>query len=69
MARPSVPDNRRAAFSLYEIAGRLGTTVTTVSRWVDQGLIRSVRIGGRVFIPATELSRLLEEKSQEAAAV
>jgi excisionase family DNA binding protein len=49
----------RAAFSPAEIAERLGLSEAAVLRACRSGVIRSVRIGRRILIPASEPQRLL----------
>lgn len=52
-------DAPRDAYSCGEVAARLGTTRRQIARSIERGEMRSFRLGGRVFIPAAELERLL----------
>jgi excisionase family DNA binding protein len=48
----------RIALRRNEFAAALGVSAKTVSRWVDRGDVRSIRIGRALFIPAAEVERL-----------
>ena len=49
----------RQAYSIKEFCAALGIWRSTANRWLDQGIITAVRVGGRVFIPAHVLTRVL----------
>ncbi len=55
-------DEALFAFSIAEVAKRLGVHQRTVWRYARYGLIRSVRFGRRRLIPARELAALLERR-------
>lgn len=51
----------RDAYSVSEVARRLGVSPLTVRRQIAAGKLPSVRIGDRVLVPADYLDRLREE--------
>lgn len=53
-----VPDGPRG-YRLKDASKRLGVGRTTVYRWLGEGRIKAVKIGGTVLIPESELTRLL----------
>lgn len=50
------PEQQR--FTVTEVAMKTASCSETVRRWVREGRIQAVKIGGRVYIPATELAKL-----------
>jgi hypothetical protein len=49
----------RRLYSLPDSSARLGNvSVFSLRRHIDSGDIKAVRVGGRVFIPVTELERI-----------
>jgi excisionase family DNA binding protein len=44
-----------------ELAALIGVSTQTVFVWIRSNKIKSARIGGRFFIPATEFERLERE--------
>jgi hypothetical protein len=53
----------RRAYSVAEVAAMIGADRSSVHRWVEASTIKSVKIGHRRFILASELARLLGEAS------
>ncbi len=54
-----MPDATSPEFcSVDEIARALGIADKTAHRWIDEGRLAAVRIGGRVLVPRSELGRL-----------
>lgn len=53
----------RQSYRLAEVAAMFGVDYDTVLRWSHNGTIRTVKIGGTVLMPATELDRLLDTPS------
>jgi len=49
--------------SVAKAAEELGRPRITLYRWVEKGKILSVRLGGILFIPKSELERLKNEKA------
>jgi excisionase family DNA binding protein len=49
----------RRSYSVREVAEMIGADRSSVHRWVEKGVIQSVKIGNRRFILATEVDRLL----------
>lgn len=47
------------AFHVSETCELLNVSRSTFRKLVDQGDIRTVRLGGRVLVPATEIDRIL----------
>jgi excisionase family DNA binding protein len=54
----------RAAFTIGEVAVRLGVCNTTIRRRISDQTIRVVRLGPKVLISACELQRLLGEEQR-----
>ena len=48
-----------------EFANRLSISRWTVYAWIQDGRIKSVKIGRLVRIPASEVERLVQEGEQE----
>ena len=51
----------REALSIKETAASLGASVASVWKWIREGELPSVKIGGRVFVPRRALRRRLEQ--------
>jgi excisionase family DNA binding protein len=51
-------DKRHQFYTLNEFAKLLRVDPCTVWRWRQRKLLRVVRVGGRVLVPATEVDRL-----------
>lgn len=49
----------RLAYTRSEVAKLTGVCIETVKNWERRRLINSVRVGGRVLIPAKELEQLV----------
>jgi excisionase family DNA binding protein len=55
--------------SIEEAAKRLGGMhVLTIRRWVAERRIASVKLGSRVFVPESEIERLIKEATRPAVA-
>ena len=50
-----------------EAAKLLGIGYATLYRWIKDGKIIPLRIGGRTFIPKTEVERLNKQAADSAA--
>ncbi len=50
-----------------QAAKQIGVHFATIYRWIDAGKILSIRLGGILFIPKSEIERLRKEKSNQAA--
>jgi excisionase family DNA binding protein len=50
----------REALNVKETAASLGASVASVWKWIREGELPSVKIGGRVFVPRDALRRRLE---------
>jgi len=55
---PTVSDDQLRVFKLTTFADRADITHQCAWNWVRRGRIASVRIGKRIYIPATELLRI-----------
>lgn len=54
-------DRQRLAYSPQEAADALGVHRSTIYERLNDGTLRSVHVGSRRLIPASELRRLLGE--------
>lgn len=50
------------AYSRRQAAQAFGVDVTTIDKWIKHGRLKSVRIGGRVFIGRSALEELLKDQ-------
>jgi excisionase family DNA binding protein len=55
----------REALNVKETAASLGASVASVWKWIREGELPSVKIGGRVFVPRHALRRRLEQVRDE----
>ena len=51
----------RIAYTVDEVAEALARDPATLHRWIAQGLIRAIRIGGSTMIARAELDRVMAE--------
>jgi excisionase family DNA binding protein len=58
VAKSTIPTCPRAAYSVTEATASLGVSRDWLYRMLRDGTIRSVKLGGRRFIPASELDRI-----------
>lgn len=49
--------------SVAQAAKELGKPRLTIYRWVDAGKIVSIKLGGILFIPRSEVERLKEQRA------
>lgn len=54
--------------SVQQAAKELGRPRATVYRWAEKGKIITIRLGGILFIPKSEVERLIKIKEQTAGA-
>jgi excisionase family DNA binding protein len=54
-----VPFSDRAAFSLAEVSGLTGLSVSGLYKLINGGQLRSTRIGGRRLVPREALEELI----------
>lgn len=59
----------RDLMSVQDAAKLLGRPRVTIYRWIDSGKILSVRLGGVIFIPLSEVERLKTAKGIKRAEV
>jgi excisionase family DNA binding protein len=68
LQRPERPLHRheREAVRVAEFADRLGVSVHTARHWAHSRKIASTKIGKLLFIPVSELDRLIQENMTPA---
>jgi excisionase family DNA binding protein len=54
----------RLAFSIREVCQAIPVSVDSLHRAAKAGLLRTIRVGGRVLVPADELRRIAREGLQ-----
>ena len=54
-----VPISDRAAFSLAEVSGLTGLSISGLYLLINRGKLRSARVGGRRLVPREALEELL----------
>ena len=54
--------------SVQDAAKELGRPRLTIYRWIDAGKIFSIKLGGILFIPTSEVERLKNEQAAEKSA-
>jgi len=52
--------------SVQDAAKKLGRPRVTIYRWIDAGKIISIKLGGILFIPKSEVERLNKKNQQTA---
>jgi excisionase family DNA binding protein len=60
-------NSQRATFGIGEAAQRWGVSRFTVRRLIDAKEIKTIYIGGRVLIPASEVQRVEQHGAGERA--
>jgi predicted site-specific integrase-resolvase len=58
---PVMPDDAPLAYRVKPGCKRLGISEATFFKYKALGKIKTIKIGKRVLIPATEVARILEE--------
>jgi excisionase family DNA binding protein len=53
----------RVALSIQEFGDALGISRPSVYKLIERGEVRTVMVGGRRLIPATELDRILNAQA------
>jgi excisionase family DNA binding protein len=61
---PLVPSDTHRAFSVDEVARRLGVHRLTVRTAIDRGDLRAVRLGRRLLVPCSALDAFLAGQAQ-----
>jgi len=51
----------RKFYKISEVAEMFGVAHTTVWKWYKAGVIKGVKMGRNVFIPASEIEKLIEK--------
>jgi excisionase family DNA binding protein len=62
-----IPLSDRAAFSLAEVSGLTGLSISGLYLLINRGKLRSARVGGRRLIPREALQELLATFPLEAS--
>ena len=57
-------DTPHQFYTLNEFAERFRVDPSTVWRWRQRKLLRVVRVGGRVLVPAAEVDRLADASAE-----
>ncbi len=57
------PDEITAVFTRHEVAKRLKVSLSTVDRWLAEGTLKKIQIGGSVRITETEIQRHLQQQA------
>jgi excisionase family DNA binding protein len=66
-ARTSLRSSSPRFFSRAEIAEMFGVSLSTVTRWASQGLIRTIRTpGGHYRFPDEEVRRLVSQNRKRS---
>ncbi len=59
MAKPVIPSGPRAAYTIDETCSAFGgASRDWVYRQIREGRILSIKLGGRRFVPASEIERI-----------
>lgn len=56
-----LPAGKRRAFKMDDFCDIFGPSKSTIYKWMREGKIRTVKVGGTRLIPADEGERLLRE--------
>lgn len=54
--------------SIQQAASKLHKPRSTIYRWANKGKIITIRLGGILFVPTSEIERLRNEQATESAA-
>lgn len=63
-AQKSITITTDDLMSVAKAAQKLGKHFTTIYRWVDNGDLVSVSFSGIMFIPTSEVERIMEKNRQ-----
>jgi excisionase family DNA binding protein len=60
--KKAIPESsERELYGVEEFSRRLGISIWTARNWAYRGRVSSVKLGSRLLIPASEVSRLIAE--------
>jgi len=65
---PNLQASTRETRSVPETAAILGISARSAWKYTRKGEIRTVRLGGRVLVPLSEIDRVLQRAPQTAKA-
>ncbi len=57
----SAANDNKLAYGIEEAAMAIGVGKSTIWRWVHDGRVKTIKLGGRTLIRREELMRLLDE--------
>ncbi|MEC7797836.1 MAG: helix-turn-helix domain-containing protein [Pseudomonadota bacterium] len=57
----SAANDNKLAYGIEEAAQAIGVGKSTIWRWVHDGRVKTIKLGGRTLIRREELMRLLDE--------
>ena len=57
----------RLAYRVREVAEMLGIHERTVSRWLREGRLKRVKLGGTTLVPADQVARLIRPTASQPA--
>ena len=60
---PEITVNTDDLLSVLDAARVLGRPRITIYRWVERGKINSIKLGGILFIPRTEVEKLVDKQA------
>lgn len=59
---------KRLGYTMTEVAAMTGRHKSTISRWLDRGVLRAIQVrGGKRLVQAASLERLVEGRPPPAA--
>lgn len=62
---PSRQDTTEKLLSKKQAAAEFGVCYRTIERWFNNGYIRRIRIGGRIYFPYSEIMRIRDQAEYE----
>ena len=57
----SAANDNKLAYGIEEAAQAIGVGKSTIWRWVHDGRVKTIKLGGRTLIRREELMRLLDD--------
>ena len=47
-------------FTTREVASLFGKSDYTIRRWIAEGIISAIKVGGRLLVPGSEIQKLID---------